>query len=35
VATLSRKKWDFVTNKKRKKIDDIVDVVVQLATYAA
>jgi hypothetical protein len=35
VATLGRKKQDFVANRKRKKVDDIVDVATQLPTYVA
>ncbi len=34
VATPSRKKQDFVTNRKRKKTDDTVDATTQLAAYA-
>jgi hypothetical protein len=34
VATPSRKKQDYVANRKRKKTNDIVDVVAQLVTYA-
>jgi hypothetical protein len=35
VATPNRKKQDSIANRKRKKVDDIVNVAAQLATYAA
>jgi hypothetical protein len=35
MATPNRKKQDFVTNRKRKKTDDIINATTQLVAYAA